>query len=203
MALLAPNEEEMKDRVRALGIEPNENFLMAHHHNSVAKGVAMNLVGGNLLTAHSEQPFLLVFTPEAIVAQRLKDDQVSRYAHDDVTNFKLRDGADEALVIDFDHQGTHVSFYAHKDAAMRLKYVATNLRVLLANQFCGYATDMSQVANSGWAAFKFPLLESLLPLGLLIVALTIPDAHPLKMVVPSVLLLALIWLPKIPRPNRR
>lgn len=202
MGILVQNESQMQDLVRALGVEPEANFLYARHHNGAGKAFALDLLGPSA-TAASEPAFLLVFTPAEIIAQRLSNQRVHRYARAAMTNFKVRDGAQNSVVIDFDHAGEHVSFYADMGASMRLQYVADNLAALMANHFLGYATDMSQVGQTGLASFKYPLLESLLPLALVIAMMVLKADHFGRYLAISGLILVLIWLPKIPRPHRR
>ncbi|WP_179394831.1 hypothetical protein [Lacticaseibacillus absianus] len=203
MGTKIPNEQEMQALVRDLGVEPDGNFLLAQHHNSAGKSIATELLGGTYLNARSEQPFAVVFAPDAIITQRLKDDQVHRYPRAEVEHFTVRDGAEESVVFDFDWQGEHLSFYANKDASMRLRYVADNLRQLLANDFGHYAQDMSHVGVKGLAAYKYPVLESILPLGLLVMMVVTKDAHIGRGLLLAGALLAFIWVPKLPRPTRR
>lgn len=206
MPVLLPNKSEMEERVRALNLQVADNYLLAYHHMSNGKRVVANLMGGraNLITAHYEQAYLVVFTDKAITTQLLKDGTVASYPRSEISNFTVRDGAEQSLVFDFDAEGKHLSFYAYKDSGARMRYVAQNIEVLLSNHFLGLAPELPNVVTSGWRKYRYAMLESLLPLALMVVLIVSPGTSFKNRtgIIPAILILVMIWWPFRPKPHR-
>jgi hypothetical protein len=142
LGLLTENQQQMEDLVRQLGYEPSHNYLLVFKRMNNGAKVAVNLLLRipSLGTSLVEKRHLLVFTPRGIVVHRLKKNGITEVCEaSKVKNFRVRDGANNSVVIDFDYEGESFSFYSYKDFSMRMKYVAENLAALSANNFMGYA----------------------------------------------------------------
>lgn len=139
---LSNSKQQMEDVVRTLGVEPDANYLLVYNRMNRAAKVAANLLlrTPSTVTGQVEKQHCMVFTPDQIIVRRLtKHPETTLYSASAITNFTYRDGEDDALIIDFDCNNEHLSFYTHKDFTMRMKYIAENLQVLLNNNFLGYA----------------------------------------------------------------
>ncbi|WP_155288055.1 hypothetical protein [Lacticaseibacillus zhaodongensis] len=141
---MAESKAQMEAIVRQLGYEPDDNYLLAYNRlNNVAKaGIYILLQQPWIGLAMSEKEHVIIFTPEAIVIHRLKKNgQTQVFPANEIENFRVRDGANKSVVIEFTHGSDSFSYYSYKDFSMRNKYVAENLAKLTANNFGGYAKD--------------------------------------------------------------
>ncbi|WP_390410486.1 hypothetical protein [Lacticaseibacillus jixiensis] len=143
MGILSESQDQMEAIVRALGYEPDGNYLLAYNRlNNVAKTGAWLFFKPPLLdlALAAEKRHVIIFTPEALVIHRLKKNGLTQvFSANEITDFQVRDGANKSIVIDFTHGGNKFSFYTYKDFSMRLKYAANNLVQLSASHFMGYA----------------------------------------------------------------